>query len=61
MLNKYKIMVTILEVKVKLLEEALHQKLKKIQIEKIIEGDNSSTSDKVCQSINKHLSSSSNF
>ena len=54
-------MVTILEVKVKLLEEALHQKLKKIQIEKIIEGDNSSTSDKVCQSINKHLSSSSNF
>ena len=45
LLNKYETIAAILEVKVKLLEETLHQKLKKIHIEKVIEGDDYSTSD----------------
>ena len=44
LLNEYKTIASI-QVKVKLLEETLHQKLKKIHIEKIIEGDDCSTSD----------------
>ena len=45
MLNEYRIIVVTLQVKVKLLEETLHQKLQKIHIEKVIEGDDCSTSD----------------
>ena len=59
----------ILEVEVKLLEETLHQKLKKIHIEKVVEGDDCSTSDekiiirklKYANQLKKDLSSSSNI
>ena len=66
-LNEYKTIVAILEVKVKLLKETLHQKLKNIHIEKVIEGYNCSTSYentiirklKYANQIKKDLSSSS--
>ena len=45
LLNEYKTIAAILEVKVKLLEETLHQKLKNIHIEKVIEGYDCSTTD----------------
>ena len=69
MLNEYKTIAAILEVKVKLLEETLHQKLKKIHIEKVVEGDDCSTSDekiiirklKYANQLKKDLSSSSDF
>ena len=67
LLNEYKTIAAILEVKVKLLEETLHQKLKNIHIEKVIEGYNCSTSYentiirklKYANQIKKDLSSSS--
>ena len=45
MLNEYKTNGATLEVKVKLLQEALHHKLKKIHVEKVIEGDDCSAND----------------
>ena len=45
LLNQYKTIAAILEVKVELLEKTLHQKLKNIHIEKVIEGYDCSTSD----------------
>ena len=44
LLNEYKTIAATLEVKVKLLEKNLHQKLKKIHIEKVTESDDCSTS-----------------
>ena len=45
LLNECKSIAATLQVKVELLEEILHQKLSKIHIEKVIEGDDCSTSD----------------
>ena len=67
MLNEYKNIAGILEVKVKLLEETLHQKPKNIHTEKVIEGYDCSTSDentvirklKYVNHIKKDFSSSS--
>ena len=67
LLNQYKTIAALLEVKVKLLEETLHQKLKNIHIEKVIEGYDCSTSDentiirklKYANQLKKDLSSSS--
>ena len=58
-----------LEVKVKLLEETLYQKLKKMRIEKVIEGDDCSTSEekiiirklKYANQLKTNLSSSSDI
>ena len=66
LLNEYKNTAPILELKVKLLEETLYQKLKKIHIEKFIEGDDCSTSAektiirklKYANQLKKYLSSS---
>ena len=44
MLNEYKTIIAIPEVKVKLLEETLHQKLRNLHIKEIIEGYDCSTS-----------------
>ena len=65
MLNECKTIAAILEVK----EETLHQKLKKIYIEKVIEGDDCSASDektiirklKYANQLKKDLSSSSDI
>ena len=67
MLNEYKNIAAILEVKLKLLEETLHQKLRNIHIEKVIEGYDCSTSDentmirkvKYANQLRKDLNSSS--
>ena len=69
LLNEYKTIAAILEIKVKLLEKTLHQKLRKIHIEKVIEGDDCSTSDektilkklKYANQLNNDLSSSSDI
>ena len=68
-LNEYKTVAAILEVKVKLLEETLHQKLKTIHIEKVVESDDCSISNekiiirklKHGNQLKKDLSSSSDI
>ena len=45
MLNEYKTIATILEVKVKLVKKTLHQKLRDMHIENVFEGYDCSTSD----------------
>ena len=67
LLNQYKTIAAILEVKAKLLEETLHQKLRNIHIEKVIEGYDCSTSNentiirklKYANQLKKDLSTSS--
>ena len=67
MLSEYKTIAAILEVKLKLLEQTLHQKLRNIHIEKVIEGYVCNTSDKntiirelkYANQLGKDLSSSS--
>ena len=67
LLNELKTIAAILEVKVKLLEEALYQKLRNIHFEKFFEGYDCSTSDentfirevKYAKQLKKDLSGSS--
>ena len=67
MLNEYKTIAAILEVKLELLEQILHQKRRNIHIEKAIEGYDCNTSNentiirelKYANQLGKDLSSSS--
>ena len=67
MLNEYKAIAAILEVKLELIEQTLHQKLRNIHIEKVIESYDCNTIDentiirelKYANQLGKDLSSSS--